>query len=168
MCLAWPGPALGRPGSLSSQEGRVLQACAAGGPPAAPQSVGARGAGVRGIRSPDPQPGARPGGRLGRSGAAGWVLVTGRAGGGRRGGGEAHARQARGVGGRVLSCEALSADGAAVVLCGNRGERGAVQRWAGRGGSRAGPPLTCSSQGTMQPSWKRWLQGSCRTRSPNP
>lgn len=25
----------------------------------------------------------------------------------------------------------------------------------------------CSSQGTMQPSWKRWLQGSCRTRSPS-
>lgn len=26
----------------------------------------------------------------------------------------------------------------------------------------------CSSQGTMQPSWNRWLHGSCRTRSPSP
>lgn len=44
---------------------------------------------------------------------------------------------------------------------------------AGRGQGRRGPVamathlLTCSSQGTMQPSWKRWLQGSCRTRSPS-
>lgn len=26
----------------------------------------------------------------------------------------------------------------------------------------------CSSQGTMQPLWKKWLQGSCRTCSPSP
>lgn len=55
-------------------------------------------------------------------------------------------------------------------FAGQRGE-GTVQRRRGRGveGSvPAGPPLTCSSQGTMQPSWKRWLQGSCRTRSPSP
>lgn len=55
---------------------------------------------------------------------------------------------------------------------GTEGEKGAVQRPVGweRRGSDPLParPLTCSSQGTMQPSWNRWLQGSCRTRSPSP
>lgn len=53
----------------------------------------------------------------GDSGVACWVFIAGRAGGGRgRGRGEGHPGQARGVGGCVLSCEALTADGAAVVL----------------------------------------------------
>lgn len=50
-------------------------------------------------------------------------------------------------------------------------EEGTVQRQRGRrvrGSVPASPLLTCSSQGTMQPSWKRWLQGSCLTCSPNP
>lgn len=67
-------------------------------------------------------------------------------------------------------------------FAGTEGEKGAVQRLVGREshgsepppapcpGQGRGPacPLTCSSQGTMQPSWNRWLQGSCRTCSPSP
>lgn len=106
----------------------------------------------------------------GASGVACWVLVAGRAGrGGGRRRGESHPSQARRVGGCVLSCEALSADGAAVMLCGDRVGEGSSSEsgGAGRPGD-SGRSLTCSSQGTMQPSWNRWLHGSCRTRSPSP
>lgn len=52
---------------------------------------------------------------------------------------------------------------------GTQGEKGAVQKLVGVGRPRGhGRLLTCSSQGTMQPSWNRWLHGSCRTRSPSP
>lgn len=52
---------------------------------------------------------------------------------------------------------------------GTQGEKGAVQKLVGVERPRGhGRLLTCSSQGTMQPSWNRWLHGSCRTRSPSP
>lgn len=97
--------------------------------------------------------GGRPEGG-GGSGVAGRVLVARRAGGrGGRGGREAHAGQAWGVGGRVLSRETFPAHRAAVVLGGDTGGRG--QRRSTRGTPKPRPPLTCCSQGTMQPSWKR-------------
>lgn len=72
-----------------------------------------------------------------RSGITCGVLVAGRAGGGgRQRGGEVHPSQARG-------------GGFVAVLC------------PGRLFRQAGQLSYCSSRCTMQPSWNRWLQGSC-------
>ena len=76
--------------------------------------------------------------------------------------GAAARRGAVGVPRGVLAAEALPAHRARVVL---RAERGLSGR---PGGGDRGTPweaLTSSSQGTMQPPWKKWLHGSCRTCS---
>lgn len=63
-----------------------------------------------------------------------------------------------------------------VRLLRQTGQLSCCREEAGRGQARLGAwgpggqgpaVLTCSSQGTMQPSWKRWLHGSCRTLSPS-
>ena len=79
--------------------------------------------------------------------------------------GAAARRGAVGVPRGVLAAEALPAHRARVVL---RAERGLSGRPGGdRVGDRGTPweALTSSSQGTMQPPWKKWLHGSCRTCS---
>lgn len=89
----------------------------------------------------------------GASGVACWVLVAGRAGrGGGRRRGESHPSQARRVGGCVLSCEALSADGAAVMLLQPGHNTAVVEQVVARQLPHAlAQPVVVLAHGALQP-----------------